>query len=152
MADLHIRKQLRDAVTALLKGLPTAGQNVFPGRTRQTNDAMLPAILVYTRDETGVREAQGLNRHRCDLVVRCRVAESAKEPDDTLDAMALEVDRLLAGDSNEVLGNLIVDIVYVSTAMHASPMGDRRDGEADITYAVEYFAKPGDAGTAVVSR
>jgi hypothetical protein len=48
----HARTQIRQAVVALLTGNTEAGNRVFSSRVHPLDDAKLPALLVFTPQET----------------------------------------------------------------------------------------------------
>ena len=48
----HARTQIRNAVTTLLDGNTSVGNKVYESRVYPLNNPKLPAILVYTKEET----------------------------------------------------------------------------------------------------
>ena len=48
----HARTQIRNAVTALLLNNTSAGAKVYESRIYPLDDPKLPAILIYTKQET----------------------------------------------------------------------------------------------------
>jgi hypothetical protein len=139
---LHMRARLRQAVALQLKNQTTAAANVFPARVRPTTASQLPCLLVFTEDETAERYTGGTTVRRVDLVIRGRVATVGDPPQDTLDALALEIEQAIAGD--ESLGGLAFDLQLVRTHSGASAQSDRQAGDIDLTYAVEIHTANND--------
>ena len=148
MTQSHVRTQLRAAVAALLTPLVASSASVLIGRRRPTRDSQMPALLVFTDDETGERiSTDELARH-VELAVRVRLTSTGEPPQDLLDAMAARVEVALMVDPT--LGRLVKNLVYSRT--HGglpSPMTDRQPGEIDIVYIAEVHTTPGDPTTAV---
>ena len=48
----HIRQQIRERVGTVLTGLTTTGSNVFETRVYPLENTNLPALVIYTKDET----------------------------------------------------------------------------------------------------
>lgn len=49
---MHVKQSIRDDITTLLTGVTTAGANVFKSHVYPLTAAQLPAICVYTLNET----------------------------------------------------------------------------------------------------
>ena len=111
----HARTQIRNAVTALLKGNTTAGDNVFEARVYPLNDPKLPALLIYTKQET-VGE-QSMSRPRTqqrELFVTVEAYVKARgNVDEDTDTLAMEIEQLIAADPS--LGGLVKDIALDTT-------------------------------------
>lgn len=140
--SVHVRKQLRDGVVGALVGsLTGVADRVFPGRTWPlTADADFPAVLVFTpggpsgydtmgwRSETGFPALDRQERVAAELRVRTK----GVEPDDALDALALEVERLViqwaAGSA------LLQTLELVQTQVETRAAGDAREGVALLTW------------------
>jgi len=94
---MHTRKLIRDAVAALVTGLPTTGNRVLIGRTRSLAAGHLPTLLIYTTEEQSDRPMEGnpggLGRDLL-LAIEGRTS-TATPPDDLLDAIASEVEGQL---------------------------------------------------------
>jgi hypothetical protein len=143
----HVRKQIRDAVVARLTGLATTVDQVFAGRTRPLADEHAPTLLVYAREEASRFQAMGgtgrpLER-RLRLAVHGKVSLAATDPEDTLDTIALEVERaMMSGD--ETFGGLVESVVLTATDIAAEGPddgGNRRRGDIRLTYDIEYATR-----------
>lgn len=146
MAGLHIRRQIRDRAISMLTGLPTTGANVFASRVHPLEPARLPAICIYTLSEESSLMNMGSVRHlqrNLDLIVEC-VTAIVDELDDTLDAMAVEVETVMAADQS--IGGLTYDAVLTSTriALHPQRESERPTGSAILTYRVTYRTRASD--------
>ena len=101
----HVRKQIRDRVVADLTGLTTTGGRIFDSRLFNFENAELPALAVYCKNETSERDTmgssstQGLART---LIVQVEGYASAPSGsnlmENTLDTIAEEVETALAND------------------------------------------------------
>jgi hypothetical protein len=135
---MHVRKQIRDYVAAQLAGLPTTGDNVFIGRTRALAADHPPTLLIYARREDYARDAMGrppIIMRTLALFVHGKVVASAP-PDDTLDQIAVEVERKLGADDR--LGGLVLDCVMTSSEIIVTAEGASHVGEIAMEYRVKY--------------
>ena len=102
----HVRKQIRDAAITALTGLTTTGANVKNSPVYPMQDADLPGLRVFTRNESSQHLEMGSTRARersLELYVEaCVKATSAST--DTVDLIAKEVE--IALDANNTLGGL----------------------------------------------
>lgn len=137
----HARTQIRNAVTALLKGNTTAGDNVFEARVYPINDPKLPALLVYSKQET-VGE-QSMSRPRTqqrELMITVEAYVKARGTvDEDTDTLALEVEQLIAADPT--LGGLVKDTALDTTETQFSDDGERPVAVAVMTFSVLYTVK-----------
>jgi hypothetical protein len=135
MTDLHVRHQLRAAVAAALDAAGIVGaDNVFPARSRPTTDAQLPCLLVFTEDEAGERFTGDSTQRTVELVIRGRLKAVGDPPQDALDALAVGIERAIAGAGN--FGRLVFDLQYRRTHTGVSSNSDRQAGDIDVTYDV----------------
>jgi hypothetical protein len=133
-----IRKQIRDAVAAALDGLPTTGMNVFENRLHELQDDELPALRIYTNDESISIASLGQFRrrqHSLDVVVEC-CSKKSDGMDDELDAMVREVIERL--DANQGAGGAkMIEPRRIETDMEAE--AERDVGVARITFEAPYY-------------
>tara|TARA_R110001632_G_scaffold9645_2_gene36793 strand:- start:3167 stop:3610 length:444 start_codon:yes stop_codon:yes gene_type:complete len=136
----HLRKQLRDRAVADLTGLATTGSKIYASRVYPLTTANLPGLCVYTREEsvevTTINSPRTLIRELA-LIVE-GYAASTTVLDDTLDQIALEVEKALAADIT--LNNLAKTIKLQSVDAEYSDEGEQPVGIIRLTYAVEYAA------------
>ena len=137
----HARTQIRNAVTTLLKGNTTAGNNVYEARVYPLNDPKLPALLVYTKQET-VGE-QSMSRPRTqqrELFVTVEAYVKARgNVDEDTDNLAMEIEQLIAADPT--LGGLVKDTALDTTETQFSDDGEKPVAVAILTFSVLYTVK-----------
>ena len=143
----HLRKQIRDAVVDRLLGLSTTGDRVHGGRTLPLADNFSPTLFVYARPERSRTEAMGgagrpLAR-QVKLAIHGYVSIAATDPEDTLDQIALEVERAMMAD--ETFGGLVVALELSETDLNAELDEQRRRlGDIRLTYDIEYSTAADD--------
>ena len=137
----HARTQIRNAVTALLKGNTTAGNNVFEARVYPINDPKLPALLIYTKQETvGDQSMSRPRTQQRELFVTIEAYVKARgNVDEDTDNLALEIEQLIAADPT--LGGLVKDISLDTTDTQFSDDGERPVAVAILTFSVLYTVK-----------
>ncbi len=137
----HARTQIRNAVTTLLKGNTTAGNNVYEARVYPLNDPKLPALLIYTKQET-VGE-QSMSRPRTqqrELFVTVEAYVKARgNVDEDTDNLAMEIEQLIAADPT--LGGLVKDTALDTTETQFSDDGEKPVAVAILTFSVLYTVK-----------
>ena len=146
----HLRRQIRDAVVAALKGLPTTGDNVFPGRTWPIPPELETSLLVYL--EGGPSRLDSMGRGMGDttlsllreekLAIRAIVRTTGHEPEDVLHQIAAEVEPPLM--ANGALGGLVIARELVNTEISAHAQGNDRVGEMKLTYSLTVRTSAGD--------
>lgn len=139
----HARTEIREAVVARLKGLPTTGNAVFSGRTRPLEDKHPPTLLIYTLNEQSGRPMEGnpasLGR-TLQMLIEGRVSHHSV-PDDLLDQIAFEVEGRLRDAEDELE---VFDITLQSTAIEVKSDGNRHLGEINLIYLIRY-SEPSEA-------
>jgi len=153
----HLRRQIRDAFVVALRGLPLTGSNVFKGRSWPTEDASLPALLVYAHggDPVGNSAYDSMASSDADIPLErdervtvegiCRTA--GIDPDDTLDDIALAVEPALLKAAG--LKALVDRLELVSTAIATESGGEKRRGSIKLTYRVVFTTPAGSPDTKV---
>lgn len=142
----HVRKQIRDAVAAALVDLPTTEDRVFTSKRYNWRGDELPGLAIYTDAETVERlNMQRGQRRTVSLIID--LAESANDVgEDTLDAMASEVETALAADVT--FGGLVKDSSLAGTDTDFSTDGEKPVGIKKLRYSVTYHTHHGQPGTA----
>jgi hypothetical protein len=144
----HVRKQIRDNVTTAVTGLATTGTNVFQSRVYPNEASKLPCLCVYTLTEEA--EVISLTPPRIgrtlDLVVE-GYAKAKTGLDDTLDAIAVEVEEALATDITR--GGLAQMTAIQSTDIGLEGEGEQPIGVIKMTFQVEYVTANTDVETNV---
>jgi minor tail protein U len=134
------RKEIRDAlVDTLIDADTAAGENVYPNRETPLWDSELPAILVYTIDESAEpRDANGRQYRRTLKITVEAKCEATTSVDDELDALAVEIEAAI--NANTSLGGLVYDLTYLNTDLSLTSDTDILRGTATITYEAKYIS------------
>ena len=138
----HARKQIRDAVVALLADLATTGRNVYPSRTYSRDESELPSWSVFTIDEssdeivTKVTLGNPPRFHRlCPLILEGH-AVADEDIDDVLDQMALEAE--VAMSAPLTIGTRTLSAQLQSTSKVTDGEGEDIFGHVRLVYDVAY--------------
>jgi hypothetical protein len=135
----HQRQLIREAVKAQLLGKTAAGARVFESRMAPWRTVELPAISVYTLDETVDPDSQATAPRELTRTLRLQVlgvVQLKDDVDDRLDALALEVERALDADPN--FSGTAFDSILQSVQLAIDTQGDRPVGELQMIYSVTY--------------
>lgn len=144
----HVRKQIRDRVATLVAGLPTTGANVYKMRRYALDDAKLPAICVYTMDESSSLITIGsrtLNR-TINVAVQAFAVGPSSTISDTIDAICVEVEEAIAADFQ--LNGLAKSCVLTESQIDISVEGEKSVGNVSLIYSVDYVTSITDVETA----
>lgn len=145
----HARQQIRDAVVTAVTGLATTGSNVFRTRVHPLEEQMLPALLVYTLDETSEPDAMGSSRG-LDRSLRVAVevaVQQLADIDNTMDTIAAEVETAIA--ANTGLAALVRDISLDSTTIVRSGEGEQRALGMQMAFTALYRTRRGAPETLI---
>jgi hypothetical protein len=135
----HERQAIREAIVAQLKGRTSAGVRVFKSRREPLREMELPAITVYTDEETvdDVNTAPRELKRQVSVAVIGWVMQSASV-DDALDALALEIETAM--DADMFLGGTSPGASRLaSVAIGEKLDGARPMGAVNLTYTATYF-------------
>ncbi len=132
----HSRKLIRDQVVSILSGQTDAGTNVYANRQTSLWETELPAILVYTKQETAEsRDNSGSQYIRTlHLLVEIK-AEATSLVDDALDEIALDVEGLFA--ANRSLNGTALSSELKSTDITLDSGSEKQTGVAILTYEIK---------------
>jgi hypothetical protein len=148
----HQRTAIRHKVIELLTREPSPGTwpTMAESRVNSTRvtpywESELPAINVYNgTDRADVfNQAPRQLRHDFSLIVECVADALADGLDDTLDAMAREVERVIS--INDTLEGEAADILLNNTEITIRENGDKFIGAARMEFRVEYYTNWPDA-------
>lgn len=143
----HPRELIRKQAVAVLLGATNAGASVYASRVAPLISngwqSELPAIIVYTMDETAeiFNQAPREYRRRVELVVEIH-AEGNDALDDTLDTLARQVERLLL--MGDTLGDTVNDLQYVRSRMVLLDQSEHLTGACRLIFDAEYFDRHPD--------
>lgn len=134
---MSTRSEVRNKIVERLRDQTDAAERVFSNRARQLWPEELPAILVYTRNETATDFGSAPRSLQRELRMAVEVVAKADEQlDDQLDLIAQQVEDRLLGD--DTLGGICSDIILTDTEMSISGEGDTLFGSAVLNFRVLY--------------
>lgn len=146
MPALHPRQEIRAAVQAQLIGVApayrtSAQDRVFRTRVIPYRRVQLPAIAVYTPEESSKKSNEGPREieRAAQVVIEAALeaSSSADQVDDALDAIALQIERAMNLDI--YFGGKASDSVLVSTDSDVIEDGERKIGVIRLVYSAPYF-------------
>lgn len=134
----HKRKTIRDAAVALLVAANTnVGSRVYANRVTSTWESELPAILVYTTDETATQRDMSSRTSLRTLQLKIQIRVSANDTvDDDLDAIAEQVETAIR--ANVSISGTAQSTIYQSTEITLDSEGKTESGVAELNYEVKY--------------
>lgn len=141
------RKTIRQNIAAVLMGNTAALANVFASRTRKISAASLPAILVYTKQETA--EIFNVSPRELKRVLTVGIEIVARTDDgldDELDDIAAQVERIMS--ENQTLGDVASEIQYTGADIALTADGDNQHGGCTLAYDVTYYTLDVSEGVA----
>jgi len=134
----------------LLTGLATSGDRVYPGRVSPIPAEDLPALRLYVDDEAielGTASVP-MQLARTTSVRVEAVAALLDGLDDTLDAMADEIETAIAGD--DTLGGLLNEpLRLVAIEPDRTASADKPHGQITLTFAAHYETEAGSPDVAL---
>jgi len=134
----HIRKTIREHVVTTITGLSTTGSNVYETRYFPLQTGNLPALIVYTLDETVEDYTLGQNTRTqfraLNLIIEAHCRGTANI-DDTLDTIAEEVEEAMVTDISR--GGNAKDTKLVSTEVEFET-ASQKTGLMRLTYLISY--------------
>lgn len=143
----HARARIRLAVVAALTGLATTGGNVFAGRLRPLGKSPPPSLFVYSLEEEASVDAAGASpklARTLTLAIEGRVqlagGNDEVDPEDTLDAIAAEVETALfaAYATPSLLRALLQALDYAGMRMDLQPAGEALVGSVTMRFTATY--------------
>lgn len=143
----HVRQKIRDRVATLVTGLPTTGSSVYKMRRYALDDAKLPAICVYTTDESSSLITIGSRtlRRVINVVVDIIIKGSSTAVSDSLDTICVSAEEAMAADFT--LNGLAKSSVLTSSEIDVNVEGEKSIASARLVYAVEYVTLITDVET-----
>jgi len=144
----HVRNQIRNRIATLVTGLPVTGANVYKMRKYALDDSKLPAICVYTTDESSSLITVGTRtlRRVINVMVEVLAKGSSVTISDTIDNICISVEEAIAADFS--LNGLAKSTILTSTETDVNTEGENGIGSARLVYAVEYVTSIDDVETA----
>ena len=145
----HVRQQIREKIGTTLTGLTTTGSNVFESRVYPLENANLPALIIYTKEESSepiVIGTQRLMSRELSVVVE-GYAKATSNFDDTIDTISKEVEEAIAAD--RTLDGLAKDCYLESTEIEFNGEGEKPLGYVSLTFLTNYYVQETNPDVAV---
>ena len=143
----HARQQIREAVATLVTGLTTTGSRVFQSRFYRVQASELPALFIYSTDESIERETIGTGPYlRRELSIRIEgMAKALDNLDDTLDTIGEEVEDALGGQ----LPAGVDDFRISSVSIDYSGEGEQPVGVIRMDFVARYQTAEDNSGSII---
>ena len=145
----HVRQQIREYFGTTLTGLTTTGSNVYESRVYTLQDNTLPALVIFTKEETSEPIVIGTDRvmsRELSVVVEA-YCKATSNFDDTIDTISKEVEEAIAAD--RTLGGLAKDTYLESTEIEFNAEGEKPLGYVSMTFLTNYYVKETNPDVAV---
>lgn len=145
---MHVRKAIRDAIAELMRGTVTAGGNVFPSRLFSLDEGQLPSISVFTTDESNAETITKVtlgSASRAAMLARALPviieahAVMDDDIDDTLDALAVEIETAMASPVTVAGREIPAQLVSTQTTFSADT--DLQVGVLRLIYTATYSTR-----------
>ena len=137
----HIRQQIRERAGSVLTGLTTTGTNVFETRIYPLENTNLPALVIYTKNETSEPIVISTNRlmsRELELIVEVYVKQTSNF-DDQVDKICKEVEVAISADTT--LNGLAKDCFLQSTEIEYNTEGEQPLSYAVLTFLTNYYVQ-----------
>ena len=137
----HIRQQIRERAGTVLTGLTTTGSNVFETRIYPLENTNLPALVIYTKNETSEPLVISTNRvmsRELELIVEVYVKQTSNF-DDQVDKICKEVEVAISADTT--LNGLAKDCFLQSTEIEYNTEGEQPLSFAVLTFLTNYYVQ-----------
>lgn len=146
----HVRRQIRDAVFALLDGESAPPWTTLQSSRRwQWQQEELPGVAIYTDDEAIETVTKDrLQERSVGLVIECAAAGEQEGLDDTLDAMQQAVEEAFGLDPT--LAGLSEDIELTRATTSTSTEGEKPIGRRLLLYTVITNTREGAPSASLV--
>ncbi|WP_417550120.1 hypothetical protein [Methylophaga sp.] len=144
----HVRQQIREALKAVLKGLPITQDRVFVNRVDPILKGTVPALTIRTgndqKTEVITMGKPALVARQVDVFVTAYAV--GDEVDDQLDDICIEVEKTIA--SNSTLSGLVKNIEYMESE-HDLERSEKLKGIRENGFQCIYFIQEDDPETAL---
>jgi hypothetical protein len=132
----HIRKQIRDAVKALLAGGTVPADQIYGGRAHPVDENKCPMWRVFTPQEISEPMEMGSPREVRRIVrVSLEAFAHGVDVEDQLDDLAVEAEVAMAADLT--LGGLAKVLQLSGSDMSVNGEGRKTLGRLELTYDIE---------------
>ena len=132
------RKNIRSALSTLLLGNTSAGNNVFSNRITPVWNNELPVILIYSEEEDAVPRDLRVSSYQriLNLTIECK-AEANASLDDDLDDLASEIEDILS--SNPSISGTSLGSVLTRTELELNAEAEKPIGVLRLYLEIKYM-------------
>ena len=145
---MHIRQQIRQSIVSTLTGLTTTGTNVFTSRVYALPQVSLPALCIYTKDESTEYISMTIPRtlqRNLNLSVEIFVAAN-QNSDNTIDQICTEIEQAISNDVT--ISGKAKDTMITSVDIDFDGDGEVPVARATMNLLITYINEEGDAEVA----
>lgn len=135
---MHKRTQIRNAIVNILDGSTSVGAKVFLNRPHPYNETDLPAIFIYTSEESAIDAnlSQKTYKRTLNLAIEARVSSSTSV-DESLDDIAEEIENLIKADLT--INGLCTNISMTGTEFDQTAEGRKVIGALRLNFEIKYI-------------
>jgi len=145
---MHVRQQIRNAITAKIKEVTEFGDNVFESRVYPLNDSNIPAALIFSETEvveSATRQKRpGIQRRIIETGVYL-FAKADYDLEDKLDPLAAKVELAIFDDAT--LGGIAENTELGDTSLLIGGDPDAPIGAARLSFISTVLTQQGDPET-----
>lgn len=137
----HARQTIRHSVRTILAGRTAAGDRVFTTREIPLRRTQLPAITIYSLEESAEVGAGGDHVTKLDRSLQLElliIASLTEAVDDELDAIAEQVESAMRADPALGLDGTVFDSALTGTVIGVDDDQGHPIGAMRLTYNVQY--------------
>tara|TARA_B100000214_G_scaffold306539_1_gene237605 strand:+ start:659 stop:1102 length:444 start_codon:yes stop_codon:yes gene_type:complete len=145
----HIRKTIRENIVTTITGLSTTGSNVYETRYFPLETGNLPALIVYSNEESVENYTLGAGSRSMERTLNVTIeahCRGTSNIDDTLDTIAEEVEEAMCTDVSRG-GN--ANDTKLQLTEYEFDAGSQKTGMARFTYAISYATKENAVQTGI---
>ena len=145
----HIRKTIRENIVTTITGLSTTGSNVYETRYFPLETGNLPALIVYSNEESVENYTLGAGSRSMERTLNVTIeahCRGTSNIDDTLDTIEEEVEEAMCTDVSRG-GN--ANDTKLQLTEYEFDAGSQKTGMARFTYAISYATKENAVQTGI---
>lgn len=136
---MHTRKQIKAAIFNILKNNTSVGSKVYLNRPNPISENDLPAIFIYSQDETSIEANLSEKKYRrtLNLAIEARSSHSTNV-DELLDDLSEEIETLM--NSDLTLQGLCTNITLTSSEFDQGTNESRKIiGAIRLNFEIKYI-------------
>ncbi len=136
---MNNRTNIRSALVTMLSGNTDAGTNVYPHRATNLWDSQLPAILIFTNQESAQPESLRSTRsiRTLELSIEVRIKAST-DVDSAIDALMGDIEDILTADRSLV--GTVISSQLTNSEIRVDGSTDTEIGVGVLTFECKYIS------------